>query len=566
MRNFRKPTSRLIGYALVVLFTLFLRASLGEAATVTFRPPTIYAVGTGPTAVEVADLNGDGKPDLVSANYGSNSVTVLLGNGDGTFQAARNFNAGNSALTFGVAVGDFNGDGDLDVAVLIPSDGTSPTEVRILMGNGDGSLQSPVVTTLSSQETIVACADVNGDKKADLLVNVTSANVAAGIAILLGNGDGTFQNPKIVVAGPQQTLLAVADFNHDDVGDLVISLGGAVQIMLNNGDGTFTATSSSGLADGYVAGEARTADLNGDGTPDLIVSSFKYQRCGLFNCTDTRESVFLSGNKGALGAEQIIGPGPLFAVGDFDGDGKLDVASRGSTIYPRVTSLVIYPGNGDGTFAQPTTLATNNNSGALFTSADLNGDQLTDLVLLDSNGNDVGVVLNSTPAFHMTASEMSLTLNASGEVTDNISLTTVNGFSSAIQLSCLVSGPAPAPTCALSPPDIPAGANSPTVTMTLSAPAQSKLAPGSVLMRTRLLYAMIFALTFAGFIPGVRRLDLRSVQWLLGIVLGALLLATIACGGGGSAPRVVPHQQYSVQVTAKSGALSRTLLVSLTAP
>jgi hypothetical protein len=561
MRNFRKPTLYLVRYTLVVPFTLVLWAGLAEAATVTFRPPTIYAVGTGPTAVAVADLNGDGKPDLVSANYGSNSVSVLLGNGDGTFQAARNFNAGNSALTFGVAVGDFNGDGNLDVAVLIPTDGTSPTEVRILMGNGDGTLQSPVVTTLSSQETIVACADVNGDKKADLLVNVTSANVAAGIEILLGNGDGTFQNPKTMVAGPQQTLLAVADFNHDDEGDLVVSLGGAVQIMLNNGDGTFTAASSSGLADGYVVDEARTADLNGDGTPDLIVGSIKYQRCGIFNCNNTRESVFLSGSKGALGAEQVVEGDPLVGVGDFDGDGKMDIAVRVRKLFSPTASLQIYPGNGDGTFAQPVSFP---DPGAMCLTADLNGDQLADLIVLDAAANSVSVILNSTPAFHMTASEMSLTLNAGGDVTDNISLTTVNGFSSALQLSCVVSGPAPAPTCALSPPDIPAGANSPTVTMTLSAPAQSNSAPVVAPSSTHAFYAVGLALAFLGFIPSVR-LDPRSVRWLVGIVLGALLLAASACGGGSSG-RPVPRNQYSVQVTAKSDVLSCTLRVLLIAP
>ncbi len=562
MRNFRKPTSRLIGYALVVLFTLVLWAGFGEAATVTFRPSTIYAVGTGPTAVAVADLNGDGKPDLVSANYGSNSVSVLIGNGDGTFQAARNFNAGNSALTFGVAVGDFNGDGNLDVAVLIPTDGTSPTEVRILMGNGDGTLQSPVVTTLSSQETIVACADVSGDKKADLLVNVTSANVAAGIEVLLGNGDGTFQNPTTVVAGPQQTLIAVTDFNHDEQGDLVVSLGGAVQIMLNNGDGTFTAGSSSGLADGYVVDEARTADLNGDGTPDLIVSSIKYQRCGIFSCNNTKVSVFLSGSKGALGAEQIAEGDPLVGVGDFDGDGKMDLAVRVRKLFPPAASLQIYTGNGDGTFAQPISFP---DPGAVRLAADLNGDQLADLIVLDAAAKSVSVILNSTPAFHMTASEMSLTLNAGGQVTDNISLTTVNGFSSALQLSCAVNGPAPAPACSLSPSDIPAGANAPTVTMTLSAPTQSNLMPPLVPAGTRPLYAMGFAMAFLGFIPAIRLLDLRSIRWLVGILLGALLLAAVACGGGGGS-HPLPQNQYSVQLTAKSDTLSRTLLVSLTAP
>src|SRR4029077_21061338 len=133
-----------------------------------------------------------------------------------------------------------------------------------------------------------------------------------------------------------------------------------------------------------------------------------------------------------------------------------------------------------------------------------------------------------------------------------------------IQLSCEVSGPAPAPTCALSPPDIPAGANSPTVTMALTAPAQSSLIPLLPLAGKQSFYELGFVLTLFGFAAGLKHLDRRSVRCLVGIVLGALLLATIACGS--SSPRVAPQSQYSVQITAKSDTLNRTLRVSLTAP
>jgi hypothetical protein len=104
------------------------------ASAVSFQAAQAYPVGTAPTSVAAGDFNGDGKPDLAAANHGSNSVSILLGNGDGTFQAARGFDAGSSALSFGIAVGDFNGDGKADVAVLVPSDGTSPPEIRVLMG------------------------------------------------------------------------------------------------------------------------------------------------------------------------------------------------------------------------------------------------------------------------------------------------------------------------------------------------------------------------------------------------------------------------------------------------
>jgi hypothetical protein len=306
--------------------------------------------------------------------------------------------------------------------------------------------------------------------------------------------------------------------------------------------------------------------VDGDGTPDLIVhSTGPTKRCGIFNCTPTKESAFLSAGKGALGTEQVIGTSFPVAVGDFDGDGKLDIAGRTGSLFPLQTSFVIYPGNGDGTFAQPVTLP---NPGNVVVGADLNGDQLTDLIVLEPSTNAVAVVLNSTPAFHMTASANTLTVSPGGEVTDTISLTQVNGFLSAIQLSCQVSGPAPAPSCAMSPGDIPAGANSATVTMTINAPAaQSGLALPQVPSHMERFYALGIVLAFLGFVPGAKRVEVRSKRWLFGILLAALAFAEIACGGnsnGGSRP-LLP-QQYSVHVTAASDTLTKTMQISLTVP
>jgi hypothetical protein len=564
MRSVRNRTWQLTSHTLVVAFTFFMLTMSAEAA-VSFKPATTWPVGNGPNAVAVADLNGDGKPDLVSANCLSGSVSVLISNGDGTFQAARNFDAGNCASTFGVFTGDFNGDGKSDVAVLIPSDGISAVDVRILMGNGDGSLQPLIVTTLSPQETIVTFADVNGDRKADLLVNFSDVNGPAGVEVLLGNGDGTFQAPKTVATGQQQILLAVADFDHDGKADLAIGVASSVQIMLGQGDGKFTMAGSSSTANGYNVNRAWAVDVNGDSTPDLIVTSLgPLVRCGLFGyCPSTEESVFLSVGKGALGAEQVINVSSPVAVGDFDGDGKLDIAGRSGS-YPFPTKFLIYPGNGDGTFASPITLP---NPGNVAVAADLNGDQLTDFVLLNPSANDVAVVLNSTPDFSMIASAKTLTLSPGSEATDSISVTPVNGFSSAIQLSCRVIGPAPAPTCSLSPADIPAGANSST-TMTITAPAsQTGLALPSVPRPGQRFYALGMVLGFLGFVGGAKRVAATSRRWLFGILLAAVVLAEIGCGGGSSGgSQLQSLQQYSVQVTATSDTLSRTLQVSLTAP
>ena len=407
-------------------------------------------------------------------------------------------------------------------------------------------------------------ADVNGDKKADLLANFSDANGPAGVEVILGNGDGTFQNPKTIVSGQQQILFAIADFDHDDKADLVISAARTMQIMLGNGDGTFSMAGSSTLPDGFGATSAWAADVNGDGTPDLIVGSIGPPpvRCGIFStCFTPRTSVFLSKGRGELQAEQFVIALSPAAIGDFDGDGKIDVVVRINSFFAALRKLSIYPGNGDGTFAQPTTLP---DPGSVVATADLSGDELTDLVVLNSANNQVSVMLNSTPAFRMSAFQSTLTLTSAGSVTDDISLTTVNGFSSAIQFSCEVSGPAPAPTCFVSPQGIPAGTNPPTITLTLTAPAQSQLTPALTPSGMRPFYALGLILPLLGLIPGVKRLEGRCVRWCVAIVLGALLLATLACGN--SSPRVVPQNQYSVQVTAKSDTLTRTLQVALTAP
>jgi hypothetical protein len=248
-------------------------------------------------------------------------------------------------------------------------------------------------------------------------------------------------------------------------------------------------------------------------------------------------------------------------AGDFCGDNKLDIAATSSTTYPRQSALDISLGTGDGTFASPIGLP---DPGSVAVVADLNEDNLIDLVVLDSANNNVDVLLNVTPAFSMTASASSLTVNAGQEVTDALSFMGVNGFSSPLQISCNVTGPAPAPTCSLSPATITAEASASTSTLTIGVPATEALIPPHARWLPPVC-ALVLPVAFVGL--GFRWVNPRYKRWLLGASLAMGGLMCTACGGGNSNTQWVHQpQSYMVEVTATSDALTKILQISLTVP
>src|SRR5579862_1673314 len=243
-----------------------------------FGAPASYAVGTGlgPVgSVALGDFNGDGKADLVVTNYPDSSVSVLLGNGDGTFQSKVDYSAGPQPVS--VAVGDFNGDGKVDLVVANGNDG--PSNVSVLLGNGDGTFQAAANYSVGSllypymSPASVAVGDFNGDGKADL----ATANQFGNVSVLLGNGDGTFETAAHYPAGAGAVAVAVGDFNGDGKADLVTVnyADNSLSVLLGNGDGTFQASVNYTLATfPYVSPDSvAVADFNGDGKADLAVAN-----------------------------------------------------------------------------------------------------------------------------------------------------------------------------------------------------------------------------------------------------------------------------------------------------
>jgi hypothetical protein len=324
-----------------------------------------YATADRSYAVAVGDFNGDGTFDLAVAGYITNTISVLLGNGDGTFQAHVDYATG-SDRPQGVAVADFNGDGKLDLAVTHQYD-----TITVLLGNGDGTFQ-PAVNV--GAFAVGAVGDFNRDGKLDLAVGDGNNTL-----VLFGNGDGTFQPAVNVGAGWPG---AVGDYNRDGKLDLVALNGNAITVLLGDGDGTFQPGVSYSTGPGITS--MAVADFNADGKLDLVMSN---------NVTDN-VSILLGNGDGTFQTHVDYGTGssnPLSVnVGDFNGDGRPDLVV--ADLFGTVHLLL---GKGDGTFGAAASYAAGLDPSSVAL-GDFNGDGRLDIAAADSSTATVSVLLQPT--------------------------------------------------------------------------------------------------------------------------------------------------------------------------
>jgi hypothetical protein len=296
----------------------------------TFQPKQDFATGTFPRSVTVADVNRDGIPDLVTANAGGDSASVLLGNGNGTFQQQQIIATGDSPRS--VAVVDVNGDGKADLVTANAGDHS----VSVLLGNGNGTFLPRQDFATGSAPYWAAVADVNGDGRPD----VVAANVRGNtVSVLLGLGDGTLQPREDFVTGAGPNSVAVGDVNGDGMADLVTANGNAhtASVLLGFGNGSFQPRQD--FATGDSPYSVALADVNGDGRPDLVTA----------NLNAASASLLLGAGGGAFQPKQdfVTGTGPIsVALADVNGDGRSDLVTAN---FVASTASVLL-GNGGGSF------------------------------------------------------------------------------------------------------------------------------------------------------------------------------------------------------------------------
>lgn len=522
-----------------------------------------------PMSITTGDVNGDGKPDLVfgvESTAGGPKLRVLFGKGDGTFQTGPTSN-GVGSCPCSLALGDLNGDGELDLAVTAANDNT----LSILLGAGDGSFSAMPTSPLNvgDDPTSVVMADFNRDSKLDLAV---ANDLDDTITILLGHGDGTFSAAGTLSAPAGPFSLAVGDFNADGKLDIAASntTGNFLTVLLGVGDGTFGGPSTVPSKGGFALS---TGDFNGDGKLDIAAS----------NQQDSTVSILLGNGDGTFtevpgccGISTELTLTFDMRSGDFNGDGKLDLALSildSKPLLP-VSYVVMLLGNGDGTFTATNFTLLLPVETAVMTAGDFNGDGKLDFATGSNPDGDISVLMQPPvpapdPDFAITTPTPTATITAGETASFRLQASSLNGFLGQLSLSC--SGAPRQATCSL--PSTAFLFDSATATFTASvstrARTSSLMSSVNVLptsgLPTRFVTAIMGSmLTLMFVLPGAKFSRTRRIGLACMVLTGAVFVTS--CGGGAANPSSngTPPGTYILTVTAGTGVSQKTTSLTLT--
>ena len=346
-----------------------------------FTLASLLAVGDRPYSVVAADVNGDGRSDLISANSSANTLSVLTNNGSGGFTLASSPAVGNNPVW--VTAADVNGDGRTDLISANYGPSTlGGYALSVLTNDGSGGFTLASSPTVGSRPFSVTAADVNGDGRMDLI----SANLIADtLSVLTNNGRGGFTLSSSPTVGRNPYSVVAADVNGDGRMDLISAnqLADTLSVLTNNGTGGFPLASSPGV--GTSPQSVVAADVNGDGRMDLISAN---------QSADTLSVLTNNGTGGfTLAATLAVGTSPRSVVAaDVNGDGRMDLISANSG----AASLSVLINNGSGGFTLASSLAVGNGPYSV-TTADVNGDGRNDLIAANFYDNSLSVLVQNPP-------------------------------------------------------------------------------------------------------------------------------------------------------------------------
>ncbi len=362
--------------------------STGSGGTFSTTPTNI-TVGNSPSSVAIGDFNGDGKLDLAVANDTDDTVSVLLNNGAGGFgkPTLLTLNGAPGGGAFAIVAADFDGNGTLDLAVAEQNS----NRIDIFLGNGTGGFTGPGAFTVGTGPEALAVGDFNGDGKPDLAV----LNTSDGTVSILINTGSSFSRAATLSAGTSPFAIATGDFNGDGKLDLAVANGGDgnVSVYLGNGSGGFSTAATYTTGSGSSPTAIAVGDFNNDGVSDLAVADSGNGVLALLKGNGS--GGFAAPVTFAVGLSAASNPDYVVA-GDFNGDGKLDLAVANSGD----GNVSVLLNNGSGGFATAVNYATGSTTlpapNSIF-AGDLNSNGKLDLVVANLGESDISILLGQPP-------------------------------------------------------------------------------------------------------------------------------------------------------------------------